>query len=68
MSKTEPTDINKKIAQLNEYVAWFESDDFAIEQSLEKFSEAQKLADEIQADLDSFKNKIEVVKKQFDKD
>jgi exodeoxyribonuclease VII small subunit len=68
MSKTEPTDINKKMAQLNEYIAWFESDDFAIEQSLEKFSEAQKLADEIQADLDSFKNKIEIVKKQFDKD
>lgn len=68
MSKAEPTDINKKIAQLNDYVAWFESDDFAIEQSLEKFAEAQKLADEIQADLDSFKNKIEIVKKQFDKD
>lgn len=68
MSKIEPIDINKKTAQLNDYVAWFESDDFAIEQSLDKFTEAQKLADEIQADLDTFKNKIEVVKKQFDKD
>jgi exodeoxyribonuclease VII small subunit len=67
MSKTEP-DINAKMAKLEEYVAWFESDEFAIEQSLDKFSEAKKLAEEIQADLDTFKNKVTVVKKQFDKE
>lgn len=68
MSTTEQTTINEKLARLNEYVAWFEGDDFAIEESLDKFAEAQKLAEEIQADLASFKNKVTVIKKQFDKE
>lgn len=68
MSTTEQTTINEKLAKLNEYVAWFEGDDFAIEESLDKFAEAQKLAEEIQADLASFKNKVTVIKKQFDKE
>lgn len=66
MSKAD--DIATKMKKLNEYVEWFEGEDFALEQSLEKYTEAQKLAGEIQADLDNFKNKITVVKKQFDKE
>lgn len=66
MSKTD--DINAKIQKLNDYVEWFEGDDFVLEQSIEKFNEAKKLADEIQADLNEFKNKITVVQKQFDKE
>lgn len=66
MSKTD--DINAKIQKLNDYVEWFEGEDFNLEQSIEKFNEAKKLADEIQADLNEFKNKITVVQKQFDKD
>jgi exodeoxyribonuclease VII small subunit len=61
-------DIATKMKKLNEYVEWFEGDEFALEQSLDKYAEAQKLAGEIQADLDNFKNKITVVKKQFDKE
>ncbi len=66
MSKTD--DINTKIQKLNNYVEWFEGEDFALEQSIEKFNEAKKLADEIQADLQEFKNKITVVQRQFDKE
>lgn len=66
MSKSD--DIATKMKKLNEYVEWFEGDSFAIEQSLDKYTEAQKLAAEIQKDLDNFKNKITVVKKQFDKE
>ena len=66
MSKTD--NINAKIQKLNDYVEWFEGEDFNLEQSIEKFNEAKKLADEIQADLNEFKNKITVVQKQFDKD
>lgn len=65
MSKTN--DITTKIQQLNDYAAWFEGDGFVLEESIEKFNEAKKLAEEIQADLNDFKNKIDVVKKQFDK-
>ena len=66
MSKTD--DINAKIKKLNDYVEWFEGDDFVLEESIEKFNEAKKLADEIQADLNDFKNKITIVQKQFDKE
>lgn len=66
MSKTD--DINAKIQKLNDYVEWFEGEDFVLEQSIEKYNEAKKLADEIQADLNDFKNKINVVQKQFDKE
>ena len=68
MSNPSNTDINTKVQKLNEYMAWFEGDDFTLEQSIEKFNEAKKLADEIQADLNDFKNKITVVQKQFDKE
>jgi len=68
MSKQAQTDINSKVQKLNEYMAWFEGDDFTLEASIDKFNEAKKLADEIQADLNDFKNKITVVQKQFDKD
>lgn len=65
---SKPDDIATKMQKLNDYVVWFEGDDFKLEQSLDKYAEAQKLATEIQADLDNFKNKITVVKKQFDKE
>jgi exodeoxyribonuclease VII small subunit len=54
--------------KLNEYVAWFESDDFVLEQAIDKYNEAKKLADSIQADLTKLKNNITVVNKQFDKE
>lgn len=66
MSKTD--DINSKITKLNTYVEWFEGEDFSLELAIEKYNEAKKLADEIQADLNDFKNKITVVQKQFDKE
>lgn len=68
MSKESSSDIKTKMAKLNEYVAWFESDDFVLEEALPKFAEAKKLADEIQADLNKLKNTITVVKQQFDKE
>lgn len=66
MSKTD--DINAKIKKLNDYVEWFEGDGFVLEDSVQKFNEAKKLADEIQGDLNDIKNKITVVSKQFDKE
>ncbi len=66
MSATD--DIKTKMQKLNEYVAWFESDDFVLEQAIDKYNEAKKLADSIQADLTKLKNNITVVNKQFDKE
>ncbi len=60
--------IQDKLAKLNEYVAWFDSDEFALEQAVDKFAAAEKLAEEIEQDLAGFKNEINVIKKKFDQE
>ena len=54
------------MAKLGELVAWFDSDEFQLEIALEKFAEAEALAQEIEEDLTHLKNDIDVVKKKFD--
>lgn len=64
MSEKNKT-IAEKTAKLNELVAWFEGDDFVLEEALEKYAEAEKLAAEIEGDLKALKNNIETVKAKF---
>lgn len=66
MSRENKITIAEKTAMLDKLVAWFDSDDFELEQALDKFSEAEKLAADIEADLLSLKNDIELVKARFD--
>lgn len=65
MSNKSEITIAQKLEQLRELVAWFESDEFSIEQALDKFAQAEKLAQTIDEDLSVFKNKITVLKKDF---
>jgi exodeoxyribonuclease VII small subunit len=67
MSTKSDLSIADKTAKLNELVAWFNSEEFILEEALDKFTEAEKLAQEIENDLMSLKNKIEVVKERFDR-
>lgn len=60
--------IQEKTAELNELVAWFDSDNFALETALEKFKEAEKLAGEIETDLHAVQNEIQIVKQKSDAD
>lgn len=59
--------IREKTAKLDEMIAWFDSDEFELEQALVKFTEAEKLAKEIEKDLLELKNDITVIKERFDK-
>ena len=65
MSKNDKT-IMQKIAELEAAVAWFESDAFQIEESLERYTEAEKMAGDIQKELAEFRNEITVLTKKFD--
>lgn len=65
MTKNNQT-IQEKIATLRDNVAWFDGDEFTLEQSIDRFTEAKKLAQEIEHDLETLKNDIEVVKQSFD--
>jgi exodeoxyribonuclease VII small subunit len=63
-TKNNPT-IAEKTAKLNELVAWFDTEDFELERALDVFSQAEKLAQEIEHDLQALKNNIEIVKAKF---
>lgn len=64
MSEKNKT-VSAKLSELNELVAWFESDEFTLEQALEKFKQAELLAKEIEGDLSELKHTITVLKKDF---
>lgn len=62
MSKTETKpSIKAKIDQLNSDVEWFYGEDFALDQALEKYQTATKLAETIEQDLDQLQNQVEVI-------
>jgi exonuclease VII small subunit len=67
MSVKNNLTIAEKTAKLNELVAWFDGENFELELALEKFTEAEKLAAEIETDLQALKNNIQIVKEKFDK-
>jgi exonuclease VII small subunit len=68
MSKSDNVPVSEKIRQLSEQVAWFENDTFELEQAIDKFEVAEKLAKDIEVDLKTFKNKLTVIKKDFSKE
>jgi len=57
---TKPT-ITEKLTQLDQAVEWFYSDDFSLDQALDKYQSAVKLARETEKDLAEMKNKVEVL-------
>jgi len=64
MTKT----ISDKISELKSGVEWFYSDDFKLEEASEKYKALTTLAKDIEGDLDSLKNEIEVIEKDFSKE
>ena len=66
MSTKSNATIAEKRAELGKLLAWFESDDFAVEEAIAKFEAAEKLARDIETELMEYKNKITVLKQRFD--
>ena len=65
MSSTNKS-IQEKTAEINKLVEWFDSEDFKLELALDNYKQAEKLASEIEKDLLSLKNEIQIVKQKFD--
>ena len=65
MVKNEPQTIAQKLAKLEEVLAWFESEEITVEEAIEKYEEALKLSKDVQHDLETAKNKVEVIKQKF---
>ena len=58
--------LNQKIEELRAMVAWFESDEFDIEQAIKRYKKAEKLAESISADLSELRNDINILKQKFE--
>lgn len=67
MSEVNKT-VQQKLTELSELVAWFQSAAFKLEDAVDKFQQAEALAEEIEKDLTKLKNDITVVKQRFDSD
>lgn len=66
MSQKNEQTLQELTARFEELVAWFEQDDFDVEQALEKYEQAHAVAGEIKKRLDAVENKITVLQKSFD--
>jgi len=65
ITKIHPKTIAQQLEEFERLVAWFGSEDFGLETALEKFHEAEKVAGEIEKQLASVKNEVEVLKQKF---
>jgi exonuclease VII small subunit len=58
--------VQEKLSELSDMVGWFQGASFKLEEAVDKFKAAEKLAEDIEKDLTKLKNDIKVVKKKFD--
>jgi exonuclease VII small subunit len=59
--------ISEKIKRLEAAVAWFYSDEFSLDEAEERYKMAAGLAKEIEEDLLTLKNRVEVIAEDFTK-
>lgn len=58
--------IHERLAELDKLVEWFESEEFTLEEAIERFEQASGLAETIRQELSEYKNEITVLKQKFD--
>lgn len=68
MSIKNSQTIAARLTELNKQVAWFDSEEFSLEEALDRFKAAETLASSIEFDLASLKNEITVLKTRFDQE
>ena len=64
---SEKKTISQKIDELNKDTEWFYSNDFDLDEAVKKYKEAIKMAKELNEDLDSLRNEIEILAEDFSK-
>ena len=63
--KTNEKTIEQMMAELNERIAWFQGDDFNLDEAKQRFIEARQLAKDITAALDDMRHEITVLSEDF---
>lgn len=68
MSETKKNEtLNQKMAELNQKIGWFNTDEFQLDEATTKYKEAIDLATEIKKDLTEMKNEVEILTEDFTK-
>ncbi len=57
--------IEQMMAELNERIAWFQGDDFNLDEAKQNFIEARELSKKITATLEDMRHDIEVLSEDF---
>ena len=57
--------IEQMMAELNERIAWFQDDDFNLDEAKQRFIEARELSKKITATLEDMRHDIEVLSEDF---
>lgn len=63
--KTNEKTIEQMMAELNERIAWFQSEEFNLDEAKQRFVEARQLAKDITAALDGMQYEITVLSEDF---
>lgn len=63
MSKNTKS-IEEKITDLEQQVAWFDGEDFKIEEAIDKYKSAKEIAEAIQKDIDELKNEVKLINRK----
>jgi exodeoxyribonuclease VII small subunit len=63
----EKKTISEKMAELDKDTDWFYSDEFNLDEAVEKYKKAIKIAEELQKDLSDLQNEVEVLSQDFSK-
>jgi len=64
MVKSDKT-LRELLDEFEQIVQWFDGDDLDVEATIAKYEQGAKLATEIREKLETEKNKIEIVKRNF---
>lgn len=63
--KTNEKTIEQMMAELNERIAWFQGEEFNLDEARQRFIEVRQLAKDIAAVLDNMQHDIEVLGEDF---
>jgi exodeoxyribonuclease VII small subunit len=64
---SEKKTISEKMAELDKDTDWFYSDEFNLDEAVEKYKKAIAIAEELQKDLSDLQNEVEVLSRDFSK-
>jgi len=57
--------LSDQLRELDELIAWFDQDDFDLDEALKKFDAGVKLTEDIEERLKKLENKITVLREHF---